>query len=164
MYLFSHRERQREVMHSWKKYQLACVHKWKMMHSYLWLRGKYKELRLMGPCGTDSRLHLHCGREQSLWILVTRGVQCGVGWSGCARACMEPYLSLENPVCLARPCMGLPGSCSGPCTHAFKPSSITRHVAGGFVLLVWCIMQIIVTKYSIVTDLRLQSCTLIVEA
>ena len=21
---------------------------------------------LMGPCGTDSRLHLHCGREQSL--------------------------------------------------------------------------------------------------
>ena len=79
MYLFSDRERQREVMHSWKKYQLACVHKWKMMHSYLWLRGKYKELRLMGPCGTDSRLHLHCGREQSLWILVTRGVQCGGG-------------------------------------------------------------------------------------
>jgi hypothetical protein len=88
----------------------------------------------------------------------------GVGWSGCARACIEPYLSLENPVCLASPCMGLPGACSGPCTHAFKPSSITRHVAGGFVLLVWCIMQIIVTKYSIVTDLRLQSCTLIVEA
>jgi hypothetical protein len=35
--------------------------------------------------------------------------------------------------------------------------------AGGFVLLVWCIMQIIVAKYS-TTDLRLQSCTLIVQA
>jgi len=44
---------------------------------------------------------------------------------------------------------GYPGYGSEPCTHAFKPFLITRHVAGGFVLLVWCIMQIIVTKYSI---------------
>jgi hypothetical protein len=35
---------------------------------------------LMGPpCGTDARLHLYCGWEQSLWILVTKGVQCGGG-------------------------------------------------------------------------------------
>jgi hypothetical protein len=125
----------------------------------------WAELGLMGPCGTDARLHLHCGREQSLWILVTRGVQCGVEGRR-ARAWMEPYLSIENPVCLAlaRQCMGPYSSSIVPHYACFlRPSSITRHLAGYFVLLVWCIMQIIVTKYSI-TDLGLQSSTLIVEA
>lgn len=82
---------------------------------------------LMGPRGTDSRLHLHSGSHCAFEFRSQGACRVGVGWSGCARACMEPYLSLENPVCLARPCMGLPGSCLGPCTHAFNFQTILHH-------------------------------------
>lgn len=55
----------------------------------------------------------------------------GVGWGckgggGCARACMEPYLSIENPVCrLDRPWGYLSlalfyGHCSPCCFLSFK--------------------------------------------
>lgn len=154
----------------WEWTVLVCI--CERRYIYLWLWGKY--IGLMGPGSTDARLPLHCGRAQSLWILVTRGTQWG-GWGckgggGCARACMEPYLSIENPVCrLDRPWGYLSlalfyGHCSPCCFLSFK---IPLHHKISYIQRVilpvwWWIMQIIVVKYSI-TDLRLQGRTLIVE-
>lgn len=96
----------------WEWTVLVCI--CERRYIYLWLWGKY--IGLMGPGSTDARLPLHCGRAQSLWILVTRGTQWGgvgvQGWRGLCTGVHGTVL-VDRESCLSSgQAMGLPLSSS----------------------------------------------------
>jgi hypothetical protein len=127
--------------------------------------------------GPDGSLWNRCKVTLALWegtVPLNSGHKGRAVWGGGALFTgVHGTVPFDRESCLsgsgqavhgALPGYSLPAAALFRTMRAFsRPSSITRHLAGYFVLLVCSIMQIIVTKYSI-TDLGLQSSTLIAEA